>query len=74
MFENPSRGRQASNFKKNVPKILHLKYCLPNRYFPKIDVGCPRLYEFAPKGRDFVSVVRSRAVPYYRGFFIEELY
>ena len=25
MFENPSRGRQARNFGKNVPKILDLK-------------------------------------------------
>ena len=24
-FENPRRGRQAINFTKNVPKILHLK-------------------------------------------------
>ena len=38
MFENPRRGSQARNFTKNVPKILDLK---SNRYFPKIDVGCP---------------------------------
>ena len=25
MFENPRRGRQARNFKTNVPKILDLK-------------------------------------------------
>ena len=25
MFENPSRGRQARNFTKNIPKILDLK-------------------------------------------------
>ena len=25
MFENPRRGRQASNFTTNVPKILDLK-------------------------------------------------
>ena len=25
MFENPRRGRQARNFKTNVPKILGLK-------------------------------------------------
>ena len=39
MFENPRRGRQARNFTTNVPKILDLKW-IPNRYFPKIDVGC----------------------------------
>ena len=27
------------------------------------------LYRFAPKGRDFVSVVRIREGPYYKGFF-----
>ena len=31
-------------------------------------------FEFAPKGRDFVSVVRIREGPYYRGFFLEETY
>ena len=40
MFENPRRGRKARNFTTNVPKILDLKSS-PNRYFPKIDVGCP---------------------------------
>ena len=30
------------------------------------------LYEFAPKGQDFVSVVRIREGPYYRCFFLEE--
>ena len=28
-----------------------------------------RLYGFAPKGRDFVSVVRVREGAHYRGFF-----
>ena len=31
------------------------------------------LYEFAPKGRDLVSVVLIREGPYYRGF-LEEMY
>ena len=34
MFENPRRGRQARNFRRNVPKILDLKSA-------KIDVGSP---------------------------------
>ena len=38
MFEKPRRGRQQEIFTTNVPKILDR---LPNRYFPKIDVGCP---------------------------------
>ena len=42
MSENPRRGRQARNFITNVPKILDLKSS-SNRYFPKIDVGCPWL-------------------------------
>ena len=32
------------------------------------------LYTFAPKGRDFMSVARIREGPYYRGFFLEEMY
>ena len=45
MFENPRRGRQARNFTTNVPK-LHSRTSnrLLNRYFPKIDSGCPCLY------------------------------
>ena len=50
--------------------------------YRKLSTPCPRgsvikrlsLYEFAPKGRDFVSVVRIRDGPYYRGFFLEEMY
>ena len=43
MFENPRRDRQARNFTTNVPKIVDFTSRLPNRYFPKIDVRCPRL-------------------------------
>ena len=32
------------------------------------------LYKFAPEGRDFVSVVRIREDPYFRGFFLEKMY
>ena len=32
------------------------------------------LYEFSPKSREFVSVVRVTEGPYYRGFFLEEMY
>ena len=44
MFENPMTARRLKkrNFTTNVPKILDLK-SFPNRYFPKIDVGCPCL-------------------------------
>ena len=41
MFENPRRCRQARNFTTNVPKTLDLTNRLPNRHFPKIEVGCP---------------------------------
>ena len=45
--------------------------------YHKLSTPCPgvsvmkrlSLYEFAPKGQDFVSVVRIREGPYYRGFF-----
>ena len=45
--------------------------------YRKLSTPCPgvsaikrlSLYEFAPKGRVFVSVVRSREGPYYRGVF-----
>ena len=49
--------------------------------YHKLSTPCPgvsvierlSLYEFSPKGRDFVSVVRIREGPYYRGF-LEEMY
>ena len=44
MFENLRRGGQARNFTTNVPKILDFKSSSPNRYFPKIDVGCPCIF------------------------------
>jgi len=54
MFENLKRGRQARNFTTNVPKILWISNRLPNRYFPKIDVGCPWLrYPFWSKPLTF---------------------
>ena len=37
MFENPREGRQARNFTAN----FQISNRLPNRYSPKIDVGCP---------------------------------
>ena len=40
MFENPRRGRQARNFKQMFRKF-QIANRLPNRYFPKIVVGCP---------------------------------
>ena len=40
MFENPRVGRQARNFTITVAKI-YISNRLSNRYFPKIDVGCP---------------------------------
>ena len=52
VFENPRRGGQARNFTTNVPKILDLKSSSeqPNRYFPKIDLGCPcKIIVFPPK-------------------------
>ena len=42
MFE---RGRQTKKFTTNVPKILYLNR-LSNRYFRKIDVGCPLMVSF----------------------------
>ena len=54
MFENPRRGRQARNFTTNVPKILDL----PNRYFPKIDVGC-RPEIFLIIGSNVIAIERS---------------
>ena len=38
MFKKPRTGREAKNFVIKGPKILNLKW---NRYFPKIDFGCP---------------------------------
>ena len=68
MFENPKRGRQARNFTTNVPKILDLKSSSENRYFWKIDIGCPwspALYAwkmFCHFWTDLVSVWMARGI------------
>ena len=67
MFENPRRGRQARNFTTNVPKILDLNR-LPNRYFWKIDIGCPWLPALYPSKMfchfwmDLVSIWMARGI------------
>ena len=40
MFENPRRGRQARNLQQIFRKF-QISNRLPNRYFPKLDDGCP---------------------------------
>ena len=42
VFENPRRGRQARNLRTKVSEFLDLNRLL-NRYFPKLDLGCPWL-------------------------------
>ena len=42
MFENPTRGRQARNFTKNVPKVLDLKSSSEQiSCFRKLTLGAP---------------------------------
>ena len=57
MFENPRRGRQATNLTKNDPKILDLKSSSEPVNFPKIVVGCPCLDTYMrPNGLYYVSL------------------
>ena len=41
MFENPRRGRQASNFTTNAPKILDLKSSSEQIFSRKLPLGAP---------------------------------
>ena len=56
IFENPRRGRQARNFTTNVGNILNR---LPNRYFSKINVGCPCMVWY---GQSIISVLYSAGI------------
>ena len=48
MFENPRTGRQARNFKTNVPKILDLKSSSEQiRIFRKLTLGAPEACEYS---------------------------
>jgi len=47
MFENPRRGRQASNFTTNVPKILDLKSSSEQIFSRKLPLGVPDLMYYA---------------------------
>ena len=40
-FNNPRRDRQARNFTTKMFQKFQISNRLPNRYFPKIDFGCP---------------------------------
>ena len=44
MFENPRRGRQARNFKANVPKILVLKSSFEQIFSRKLPLGAPEIF------------------------------
>ena len=41
MFGNPRRGRQATNFTTNAPKILDLKSCSEQIFSRKLPLGAP---------------------------------
>ena len=41
MFENPRRGREARNFKTNVPKILDLKSSSEQIFSENMTLGAP---------------------------------
>ena len=52
MFENPRRGRQASNFTTNVPKILDLKSSSEQIFFRKLSLGAPDCFSIQSFDRD----------------------
>ena len=64
MFENPRRDGQAINFTTNVPKILDLKLRFPNRYFPKVDVGC--LWTYLSTQSETPHSAMQQSVPIHR--------
>ena len=49
MFENPRRGRQASNFTTNVPKIIDLKSSSQQIFFRKLSLGAPEYLVSCPE-------------------------
>ena len=48
MFENPRTGRQARNFRTNVPKILDLKSSSEQIFSQKLPLGAPAEPEVEP--------------------------
>ena len=59
MLENLRRGRQARNLTTKFRKF-RISNRLPNRYFTKIDVGCPCIFETSSCGRSKFRVKTSR--------------
>ena len=41
MFENPTREAGKQEILQQMFRKFYISNRLPNRYFPKIDVGCP---------------------------------
>ena len=68
MFENPRRGRQATNFTTNVPKILYLKSSSEQifsenwRWVPLNELPCFILHSlFSREWRDLESRLQPKA-------------
>ena len=55
MFENPRRGRQARNFKTNVPKILDIKSSSEQIFSEKMTLGAPDRSAFIVRGSGHVQ-------------------
>ena len=55
MFETPRRGRQARNFKTNVPKILVLKSSSEQIFSRKLPLGAPEYSRIFP-GRIYMKM------------------
>ena len=53
MFENPRRGRQATNFTTNAPKILDLKSPSEQIFSRKLPLGAPDQEQYMQKKKQF---------------------
>jgi len=69
MFENPRRGRQARNFKTNVPKILVLKSSSEQIFYRKLPLGAP--VQIVERERK-IQNVQLNSLPTYRRTLLYE--
>ena len=57
MFENPRRGRQATNFTTNAPKILDLKSSSEQIFSRKLPLGAPDFLADSPYIDSYLKLI-----------------
>ena len=74
MFENPRRGRQASKkFYNKCSENSRSQIFFSNRYFPKIDVGCPCKVLVKKTDTEYLNYYPIAMLVFFRGNLVSSI-